>query len=193
RGGAARPPDRDRACGGAAGHDAGADRAGRAGDALHGGHRRGAAPAVVLCREGDGAAARHRQGGDAMSRIFPYPLMMASLVVVWLVLTSFSPGQLVVGVAVALLAGQGLAALHPVKPRLRRWDLIPKLVAIVLYDIVRSNIAVVSIILGGPRRVRRSGFASIPLELRDPTGLAVLSVIVTSTPGPARCDSPARR
>lgn len=128
-----------------------------------------------------------------MSRIFPYPLMMASLVVSWLALTSFSAGQLLVGIAVALVAGQGLAALHPVKPRLRRWDLIPKLIAIVLYDIVRSNIAVVSIILGGPRRVRRSGFVSIPLDLRDPTGLAVLSLIITSTPGTAWFDYNAAR
>lgn len=128
-----------------------------------------------------------------MSRVFPHPLMMASLVVTWLVLAGFTPGQFVLGVGVALLAGQGLAALHPVKPRLRRWDLIPRLVAIVLYDIVRSNIAVVSIILGGPRRVRRSGFVSIPLDLRDPTALAVLSVIITSTPGTAWFDYNAAR
>lgn len=123
-----------------------------------------------------------------MSRVFPYPLMMASLVLVWLALTSFSLGQFIVAIAVALIAGQGLAALHPAKPRLRRWELIPKLIGIVLYDIVRSNIAVVSIILGGPRRARRSGFVSIPLDLRDPTGLAVLSVIITSTPGTAWFD-----
>jgi multicomponent K+:H+ antiporter subunit E len=123
-----------------------------------------------------------------MSRLFPYPLMMASLVVMWLALTSFSLGQLIVGIAVALAAGQGLAALHPAKPRLRRWELIPKLLAIVLYDIVRSNIAVVRIILGGSRIERRSGFVAIPLELRDPTGLAVLSLIVTSTPGTAWFD-----
>ena len=110
-----------------------------------------------------------------MSRIFPYPLMMASLVVVWLVLTSFSPGQLVVGVAVALLAGQGLAALHPVKPRLRRWDLIPKLVAIVLYDIVRSNIAVARVLILGPDHPKyHSGFVELTLRLRDPNALAVL-------------------
>ena len=123
-----------------------------------------------------------------MSRVLPYPLMMASLVAMWLALAGFTPGQFVVGVAVALLAGQGLAALHPAKPRLRRWTLIPKLLAIVLYDIVRSNIAVVSIILGGSRRERRSGFVSIPLDLRDPTGLAVLSIIITSTPGTAWFD-----
>lgn len=123
-----------------------------------------------------------------MSRVFPYPLMMASLVVTWLLLTSFSAGNLILGAGVALLAGQGLAALHPTKPRLRRWQLIPKLVAIVLYDIVRSNVAVCRIILSGARRERISGFVSIPLDLRDPTGLAVLSIIITSTPGTAWID-----
>jgi len=123
-----------------------------------------------------------------MSRIFPYPLLMVSLVAMWLALTSFSIGQFVVGVAVALVAGQGLLRLHPAKPRLRRWDLIPKLIGVVLYDIIRSNIAVVTIILLGPRRQRKSGFLTIPLDLRDPTGLAILSVIVTSTPGTAWMD-----
>lgn len=128
-----------------------------------------------------------------MSRVLPYPLMMASLVLMWLALAGFTPGQLVIGICVALLAGQGLAALHPAKPRLRRWQLIPKLIAIVLYDIVRSNIAVVRIIVGGPRVVRRSGFVSIPLQLRDPLGLAILSIIITSTPGTAWFDYNASR
>lgn len=123
-----------------------------------------------------------------MRQLFPYPLMMASLVMMWLLLTSFSPGQLLVGIAVAIMAAQGLAALHPAKPRLRRWDLIPKLVAIVLYDIVRSNIAVTKIILQGSRRERKSGFMTIPLDLRDDLGLAVLAVILTSTPGTAWLD-----
>lgn len=127
-----------------------------------------------------------------MSRVFPYPLLMASLVAMWLALTSFSVGQFIVGVAVALAAGQGLARLHPAKPRLRRWEMIPKLIAIVLYDIVRSNIAVVSIILGLHKR-HPSGFVAIPLDLRDPTGLAVLSLIITSTPGTAWFDYNASR
>ena len=123
-----------------------------------------------------------------MSRFFPYPLMMASLVAMWLLLTDFTPGQLIVGCAVAMAAAQGLAALHPAKPRLRRWDLLPKLVGIVLYDIIRSNIAVATIILQGERRDRKSGFMTIPLELRDPMGLAVLAVVLTSTPGTAWMD-----
>lgn len=123
-----------------------------------------------------------------MSRVFPYPLMIVSLILTWLLLTSLSLGNLLLGAGVALLAAQGLAALHPVKPRLRRWDLIPKLIGVVLYDIIRSNIAVVTIILLGPRRQRKSGFLTIPLDLRDPTGLAILSLIVTSTPGTAWMD-----
>ncbi len=55
----------------------------------------------------------------------------------------------------------------------------------VALDILRSNIAVTSIILQGRRRRRVSGFVAIPLDLRDRTGLAVLACIVTSTPGTA--------
>ena len=123
-----------------------------------------------------------------MSRFFPYPLMMAALVAMWLLLTDFTPGQLIVGCVVAMAAAQGLAALHPATPRLRRWDLLPKLTGIVLYDIIRSNIAVARIILQGERRDRKSGFMTIPLELRDPMGLAVLAVVLTSTPGTAWMD-----
>lgn len=123
-----------------------------------------------------------------MKQFFPYPLMMSSLVAMWLLLTSFSLGQLLVGIVVAIIAAQGLAALRPAKPRLRRWDLIPKLVAIVLYDIIRSNIAVAQIILLGRRQDSKSGFMTIPLDLRDDLGLAILAIIVTSTPGTAWID-----
>jgi multicomponent K+:H+ antiporter subunit E len=49
---------------------------------------------------------------------------------------------------------------------------------------VRSNFAVARIVLAGlgGRKVH-SGFVKIPLTLTDPHGLAVLAVIVTSTPG----------
>lgn len=128
-----------------------------------------------------------------MSRIFPYPLLIAFLVAMWLLLTSFSLGQFIVGLAVALAAAQGMAALHPSKPRLRRWDLIGKLFVTVLYDIVRSNIDVARIILKGSRRPSTSGFLNISLDLRDQTGLAVLAVIITATPGTAWVDYNAAR
>lgn len=123
-----------------------------------------------------------------MTKLFPYPLLIFSLIVMWLLLTSFSLGQIIVGTVVALLAAQGMAALHPAKPRIRRWSLLPKLIGIVLYDIIRSNIAVARLILREGNQRRVSGFLTIPLELRSPIGLAVLGLIITSTPGTAWMD-----
>jgi multicomponent K+:H+ antiporter subunit E len=120
-----------------------------------------------------------------MSRVLPYPLLAAALLLMWMLLTSFSAGQFLLGGVVAMAASRVMAALQPAKPRLRRWQLIPQLVGIVALDILRSNIAVASIILEGRRHNRVSGFVAIPLDLRDKTGLAVLACIVTSTPGTA--------
>jgi multicomponent K+:H+ antiporter subunit E len=123
-----------------------------------------------------------------MSRVLPYPLLTAGLVLTWLLLNSFSLGHLLLGTAVAVLASRVMAALQPSKPRLRGWRTIPRLAAVVTLDILRSNAAVAGIVLKGRRRARVSGFVAIPLELRDRTGLAVLACIVTSTPGTAWVD-----
>jgi len=120
-----------------------------------------------------------------MSRFLPYPMLTAALLLTWMLLTSFSVGQFLLGAAVATVASRAMAALQPSKPRWRRWELIPMLAGTVALDILRSNIAVTSIILQGRRRRRVSGFVAIPLDLRDRTGLAVLACIVTSTPGTA--------
>ena len=120
-----------------------------------------------------------------MSRVLPYPLLTAALLLMWLLLTSFSAGQFLLGGAVAVGASRAMAALQPSKPRLRRWQLIPKILGIVTLDILRSNIAVAGVIIRGRRQDRHPGFVAIPLDLQDKTGLAVLACIVTSTPGTA--------
>ena len=126
-----------------------------------------------------------------MTRVIPHPLLSLLVVVVWLLLNRFSLGHLVLGAAVALFAGQAMAALDPERPRVRRPLLIVRLFLIVLLDIVRSNIAVARLILvGGPRR---QGFVEIDLAVRAPTALAVLAVVVTSTPGTAWMDYDAAR
>jgi len=61
---------------------------------------------------------------------------------------------------------------------------VPGLLRDVLVEVVRSNNAVARIILrpaGGA--TRRSGFVRIPLDMRDPYGLAALACILTATPG----------
>lgn len=120
-----------------------------------------------------------------MTRWLPYPVLTVSLLVMWLLLNQFSVGHLILGGIIALGASRAMAALQPTKPRIRRWDKIPQLLWLVFVDICRSNIAVAGIILKGRSRQGNSGFVMIPLDLRDPTGLAVLACIVTSTPGTA--------
>ncbi|CAN5119447.1 Na+/H+ antiporter subunit E [soil metagenome] len=120
-----------------------------------------------------------------MSRVLPYPLLTASLLAMWLLLNGLSLGQVVLGGAIAVAASNVTAALRPAKIRIKRWHLLPKLVAIVLIDIWRSNIAVARLILGPDQTGRVSGFVVVPLELRNPAGLAILACIVSSTPGTA--------
>jgi multicomponent K+:H+ antiporter subunit E len=120
-----------------------------------------------------------------MRRVLPYPLLAASLLLMWLLLNGFTPGHLLLGSVVALAAARIMAALQPSKPQLRRWQLIPRLVFTVLADIARSNLAVADIVLRGRQADRRAGFIAIPLDLQDKTALAVLACIVTSTPGTA--------
>ncbi len=119
-----------------------------------------------------------------MTRRLPLVLAFA-LLCIWLLLNdTLAPAQLVMGTALALLLAFASARLRPLPARPRRLPTAIRLLVVVLYDIVRSNISVGRIILGlAPAGAARSGFLDIPMELRDPHGLAVLAMIVTSTPG----------
>jgi multicomponent K+:H+ antiporter subunit E len=121
-----------------------------------------------------------------MNRLVPYPLLTLGLVLMWLMLTRFSLGHLLLGTLVALVASWSMGALRPERPSLRRASAIPGFLGIVAWDILRSNVAVAWIILSGGRGgTRRSGFLHVPLQLRHPSALAVLAIIVTATPGTA--------
>ncbi|ODT82706.1 MAG: Na+/H+ antiporter subunit E [Pelagibacterium sp. SCN 64-44] len=121
-----------------------------------------------------------------MSRIFPYPLLTIALTLMWLLLQqSAAPGHVLLGFVVAFAASHAMAQLQPHKPRIRRPVLIMRLILEVTLDIMRSNLAVTRIILAGQQRETRAGFIKMPLELKDPAALAVLSCIITATPGSA--------
>lgn len=120
----------------------------------------------------------------ALKRVFPFPLLSVALFVMWLLLNqSVSPGHLVLGALAGLLAPLALKLLEPAPARIRHPLAIVRLGLRVLPDIIRSNIAVATIIVGLGRRNRRAGFVDIPLELTNANGLAVLACIITATPG----------
>ncbi len=117
-----------------------------------------------------------------MKRWFPHPITAAILLVIWLLLNqSVAPGHIVVGAVIAFAASHALAALRPEPVRIGSTTAILRLAGIVVFDIVRSNLAVARIVIS--RRKRVSGFIRLPLDMRDVNGLAVLACIITATPG----------
>jgi len=129
-----------------------------------------------------------------MTRWLPYPYMSAALLAIWLLLNqTLSPGHLLLGAILAILAPLAAKPLEVPPLRVRQPLKIPDLVWEVLKDIIRSNVAVTRIIVRPGEPKQTSGFVHIPLDLRNPYGLAMLAIIVTATPGTAWVNYDSRR
>ena len=129
-----------------------------------------------------------------MKRWLPFPFLSALLLAMWLLLNrTLALGDVLLGTLLALGTGLAFSALQPLQTRLRRPRAAAALAAMVLVDIVRSNIAVSRIILYPGTRRQTSGFVTIPLELSSPAGLAALACIITATPGTAWARFDSRR
>lgn len=118
-----------------------------------------------------------------MNRWLPFPLLSLAFTIMWLLLNqTMAIGHIILAAALGFFSALLLTVLDVPALRLRRPKVLLELLLVVLQDIIRSNIAVASIVLA-PTRLRTSGFLKIPLELRAPYGLAMLAIIITSTPG----------
>ncbi|MDO5620295.1 MAG: Na+/H+ antiporter subunit E [Paracoccus sp. (in: a-proteobacteria)] len=117
------------------------------------------------------------------------PFLSLGLILLWLMLSGFSIGNLVLGVLIAGVAVLASAPLELPRSRFPRlWPLI-RLAGRVSVDIVRSNIGVARVVLAGPDYAdRHSGFLDIHIDLKDPNALALLAIILTGTPGTAWLD-----
>lgn len=120
-----------------------------------------------------------------MSRLFPNPVLSVALIFLWLMLTRFSLGFLILGTALSLVAGWAYSALQVARPQVRRWWAIPRLVRVVFADVLRSNIMVAQLLLTEGRSGRQSAFIHVPLKITSRNALAVLAIILTATPGTA--------
>lgn len=129
-----------------------------------------------------------------MRRWIPYPTLSLFIFVTWLILNqSLAAGHLLLGAALGLALGHGYGRLQAPPFRIRRRRLLVRLVLRVAGDILRSNLALLRIILFGRSRQVTSGFVAIPLELTSPYGLAMLACIITATPGTIWMSYEARR
>lgn len=121
-----------------------------------------------------------------MKLLFPAPLLSVALFVLWLLLNhSVSKGHIVLGAVLALLIPIVTRGLRPLPVRVRHpWSIL-KLFMTVIKDTSVSNFQVVRFLLFPSLRKHPAAFVHIPLELRDPNGLAVLAMIICITPGTA--------
>lgn len=121
-----------------------------------------------------------------MRRLIPSPVLSLALLLLWILLMqSWSAGTLLLGAALALFWPVVTSRIRPAPVRLRRPLVILRLCGRALLEMLRSNAEVAWAILTRRSRDIPSGFIFVPLELRDPNGLAVLAMIVTFTPGTA--------
>lgn len=113
-----------------------------------------------------------------------YPRMAMFMFVGWLLVAErITPGQVVLAALVSIggawmISRLRLPNVSPKQPRV-----MLRLLYWVTVDIIRSNFAVARITLGRRSAWQHSNFLMIPLELRNRAGLALLSCIVTATPG----------
>lgn len=113
--------------------------------------------------------------------LLPFPVLALLLFLMWLLLTGFSRGDVLAGLAIAAFAPRLLLLVGVEKPRPRHWRTILALAVTATGDIVRSNLAVFRHILLRPPR--RAGFIEMPTVLRHRYALTFLAIIITATPG----------
>lgn len=119
-----------------------------------------------------------------MKRLLPSPWLSLGLFGGWLLLTrSFSTGQWLLGVLVAVAVPLLMAPLRPQPGPLRRFGVLLRLILRVGRDVLRSAVRVILGVVRARSHPPRGAFVVVPLDLQDVHALAALAVITTVTPG----------
>ena len=120
----------------------------------------------------------------SVRKLLPAPLTSAALLGLWLVLArTTSIGQLLLGSVLALAVPILTANLRPTKVRVRRPLVVARFILRVGGDVLLSNLEVARDVVAWRWRKPRAQFVKIPLDLRDPVGLAALAMVTTIVPG----------
>jgi len=119
-----------------------------------------------------------------LDRLLPHPLLSATLAVVWILLANdFSVGNTLLGAVIGVVVAKFSSAYWPGQSRVRHPLLIIEYFAIVLHDIVVSNVQIAWLVLFRVSSKLRSRMVTIPLDIRSPEGIVVLAATITMTPG----------
>jgi multicomponent K+:H+ antiporter subunit E len=125
-----------------------------------------------------------------MKRWLPSPRLSASVLLMWLLLNqSIEPAHWLLGVTLGIVAP---LLSRPLQPhgyaRIRRPLALLRLLWFSAIEIIRSCFSVTMIVLLRRSADINSQFIRVPLDLRSPHGLALLSCLINSTPGTVWAD-----
>lgn len=120
-----------------------------------------------------------------MKRWLPHPIVSLALCALWLLLNqAIDAGSILLGAVLGIALPVMLRRLQPLGyPRLHAPVTLVRLLGMALVEIVRSCFSVCRIILFADYAAVKSEFIKVPLTIRDPYGLAVLSCLINMTPG----------
>ena len=118
-----------------------------------------------------------------LRRLFPSPALSITVLAFWMVMSSsFDLGQFVLGLVLGLVIPLFAARLDREFARLGSLRPVPKLIVVVLWDILVSNLRVAAQVLG-PEQKLKPGFIWVPLDIANIHGIAALTSFITLTPG----------
>jgi len=120
-----------------------------------------------------------------MTPWLPYPVVSLALCALWLLLNqAIDPANLLFGVLLGVAVPLLTRRLQPFGyPRLRAPLTFLRLMSMASVEVVRSCFNVSRIILFKDYDTVNASFIRVPLALRDPYGLAMLSCLINMTPG----------
>ena len=127
-------------------------------------------------------------------KLFPSVPFAVLIFLFWLLMAdSVTPGNLVMAALLGVVVPLFGARLDREFARIGTLKPVPRMLWVVAWDIVLSNVEVARRILG-PESAITPGFIWVPLDIRNIHGIAALTSIITLTPGTVSAElSPDRR
>lgn len=119
-----------------------------------------------------------------IKRLFPAPLLSLALIALWMLLNrSYGAAHWLFAILLGIVVPVLTQPLRPTPVRIRRPWVAVKLFFTVGRDVIEWNVRVLLGTLARGDKVPNGAFVVVPLDLRDPNGLAVLAAIMCVIPG----------
>ena len=118
-----------------------------------------------------------------LKRLFPAPSLSLTVFVFWMLMVDdFGAGQWLMGALLGLVIPLFATRLDREFARIGSLRQVPRMLWVLAWDVVRSNVVVARQVLGSESKIT-PGFIWVPLDIANIHGIAVLTSIITLTPG----------